>query len=66
MVKSMIQKLCRADFTKDNIVDDADFVQFAASYDSFITNSGDLTGDGTTDDADFVLFAGAYDQFLCP
>ena len=66
MVKTMIQKLCRADFTKDNVVDDADFVAFAGAYETLLTNVGDLTGDGTTDDADFVLFAAAYEQLLCP
>jgi murein tripeptide amidase MpaA len=65
MVKTMIQKLCRADFTKDNVVDDSDFVAFAAAYEKLTTNVGDLTGDGVTDDADFVLFAGAYAQLLC-
>lgn len=66
MVKAMIQKLCRADFTKDNFVDDSDFVAFAAAYEALVVNSGDLTGDGTTDDADFVLFAAAYEQLVCP
>lgn len=66
MVKTMIQKLCRADFTKDNIVDDSDFVAFAASYETLTTNTGDLTGDGITDDSDFVLFANAYSQLVCP
>jgi murein tripeptide amidase MpaA len=66
MVKTMIQKLCRADFTKDNIVDDSDFVAFAASYETLTTNTGDLTGDGITDDSDFVVFANAYSQLVCP
>lgn len=66
MVKTMIQKLCRADFTKDNFVDDADFVAFADFYETLTTNAGDLSGDGITDDTDFVIFANAYSQLVCP
>ncbi|MBY0114133.1 MAG: hypothetical protein K2Y21_15055 [Phycisphaerales bacterium] len=66
MVKTMIQKLCRADFNKDNVVDDSDFVNFAVAYETLTTNACDLTGDGITDDADFVVFAAAYEQLICP
>lgn len=58
-------KFCPADFTGDCLVDDSDFVIFAASYAAFTDTRADLNGDGFTDDTDFVLFAQAYDQFTC-
>ncbi|MBS0187046.1 MAG: esterase-like activity of phytase family protein [Planctomycetes bacterium] len=57
---------CPADLTDDGIVDDADFVRFAASYDLLLDPVGDLNQNGATDDDDFVLFAGAYDALVCP
>ncbi|MBX3379381.1 MAG: phosphatase PAP2 family protein [Phycisphaeraceae bacterium] len=65
---------CVADLTTDGLVEDADFVMFAAQYDAYdcatsaMANgcSGDLNSDGVVDDADFVLFATAYDEYLCP
>ncbi len=67
--------LCTADLTCDLQVDDADFVQFAAAYDTLICPSGnpgepafcpgDLNQDNQVDDADFVIFAAAYDALLC-
>ena len=65
---------CPADFNCDEMVEDADFVVFADSYDVFDCSEGampqncaaDINGDGFVDDADFVLFATAYDAFECP
>lgn len=61
--------LCPADFNCDNLVDDADFVQFAASYNELVIPPADpkcdLNGDGLVDDADFVLFVIAYNNLLC-
>lgn len=57
---------CPADLNNDNVVDDADFVLFAAAYDQFLTMAADINGDGVTDDLDFVLFAQAYDLLNCP
>ncbi|MBX3390299.1 MAG: hypothetical protein KF691_12695 [Phycisphaeraceae bacterium] len=67
--------LCTSDLTCDLVVDDADFVQFAAAYNDLICPGGtpgvpdfcpgDLNYDGFVDDADFVIFAAAYDQLLC-
>jgi len=62
---------CPADLTFDRAVDDADFIQFAADYNSFDCAAmapncpADLTGDGVVDDADFAAFAAAYDAFEC-
>ncbi|MBX3380033.1 MAG: hypothetical protein KF805_08045 [Phycisphaeraceae bacterium] len=63
-----------ADFTGDAMVDDADFVVFAAGYnildcfDPAMTPDcpADLNGDGFVDDADFVIFAAAYNALVCP
>lgn len=61
--------LCAADFNCDNVVDDADFVQFVASYNELVIPPADpkcdLNGDGIVDDADFVLFVNAYNALLC-
>lgn len=67
--------LCRADLVTDGVVDDSDFVEFAAAYNELMCPGGmpgtipfcpgDLNQDGMVDDADFVLFSAAYDQLLC-
>lgn len=65
---------CIADIVIDGVVEDADFVLFAAQYDAFDCALGampedcsaDLNSDGVVDDTDFVLFATAYDAYLCP
>ncbi|MBX3380425.1 MAG: hypothetical protein KF805_10040 [Phycisphaeraceae bacterium] len=56
---------CDADFTGDNVVDDADFVIFVNAYNELLDARCDLNGDTVTDDADFVLFVAAYDTLLC-
>lgn len=69
--------LCRADLTGDRMVDDADFVEFAAAYETLVcpgTRSvrheegcpADFNGDGVVDDGDFVEFASAYNELVCP
>ena len=65
---------CPADLNSDGLVDDADFVIFAAAYnvldclDPSMASGclADLTVDGVVDDADFVVFAAAYNELLCP
>lgn len=57
---------CPADMNLDGVVDDSDFVSFAAAYDEYTTLLGDFNNDGFTDDADFVVFASAYDSLTCP
>ncbi|MGH7244104.1 MAG: hypothetical protein ACREJD_11875 [Phycisphaerales bacterium] len=65
---------CAADMNSDWQVDDADFVQFANSYDILDCSApsmalrcpADINRDGMVDDADFVAFASAYDQLICP
>lgn len=65
---------CPADLNGDELVEDADFVIFATSYNILDCADpsmpagcpGDLNFDGFVDDADFVIFAGAYDQLVCP
>ena len=65
---------CRADLNGDNVVDDADFVLFAAAYNILDCADpsmpagcpADLNGDGFVDDADFVIFVGAYNELVCP
>ncbi|MBL8876140.1 MAG: esterase-like activity of phytase family protein [Phycisphaerae bacterium] len=61
-----VDSTCPADLNEDGIVDDADFIRFAQSYDLLLDPVGDLNLDEATDDQDFVLFASAYDQLLCP
>ncbi|MFO0859867.1 MAG: hypothetical protein U0570_04860 [Phycisphaerales bacterium] len=64
---------CQADFTCDNVVDDSDFVVFAAAYnvldcaDPAMAAScpADLNGDGLVDDSDFVVFVAAYNNLGC-
>ncbi|MBS0187672.1 MAG: hypothetical protein JSS51_06355 [Planctomycetes bacterium] len=60
---------CAADLNNDGMVDDADFVLFAARYNELLTpgayRPGDLNGDSVCDDADFVLFVAAYNDLLC-
>ncbi|MBL8875973.1 MAG: hypothetical protein JNM86_09285 [Phycisphaerae bacterium] len=64
---------CQPDMTCDNVVDDADFVVFAAAYNVLdCADAGmalgcpaDLNGDGLVDDADFVLFVAAYNNLGC-
>ncbi len=65
---------CPGDLNNDGLVDDSDFVIFAAAYDILdcadpSMPSGclaDLSGDGAVDDSDFVMFVGAYNDLLCP
>ncbi len=66
--------VCPGDLLADGVVDDLDFVKFAAAYDLLdcfaaampIGCDADLTQDGFVEDSDFVVFAGAYDDFVCP
>lgn len=69
---------CQADITRDNLVDDADFLVFAAQYNNLLCSpepdewvlphhcSADLNRDSVVDDSDFSLFVNAYDELLCP
>jgi len=65
---------CPADLNADTVVDDADFVLFAAAYNLLLCSDpamasgcpADLNKDGVVDDADFVIFAAAYNELLCP
>jgi hypothetical protein len=64
---------CPADLNGDGVVDDADFVLFAAAYNLLYCSNAampekcpaDLNNDGYVDDTDFPIFAIAYDQLLC-
>lgn len=65
---------CPGDLNHDGLVEDSDFVIFAAAYDRLLCIDAimpvgcpaDLNRDAAVDDTDFVLFAAAYDQLLCP
>lgn len=65
--------VCSGDLTCDRVVDDSDFVLFAASYDTLLCEDplmlagcpADLNGDGIVDDDDFSLFVTAYDTLQC-
>lgn len=63
---------CPADFNNDDVVDDADFVYFAAAYNDLVCPEppamcpADLNGDGIVEDSDFVIFVAAYNELLCP
>lgn len=64
-----LDRSCPGELTFDAIVDDSDFVVFAAEYDGFICSEGcraDFNRDGFVSDDDFVIFAAAYDAFRCP
>ncbi len=56
---------CDCDLNGDTLVDDSDFVIFAAAYNNLLDTFGDFNFDNLTDDSDFVIFAQAYDQLLC-
>ena len=64
--------ICRCDFDANGVVDDSDFVIFAAAYDQFTCDPApapciaDINQDGFVDDTDFVTFASEYDRFVCP
>lgn len=65
---------CPADLNADTVVDDADFVVFAAAYNLLLCSDpamgagcpADLNNDDVVDDVDFVIFAAAYNELLCP
>ncbi|MBX3379626.1 MAG: matrixin family metalloprotease [Phycisphaeraceae bacterium] len=65
---------CIGDLNLDGLVEDFDFVVFAAAYNILDCEDptmpagcpSDLNGDGFVDDADFVLFAAAYNELICP
>jgi len=65
---------CPADINGDGIVDDADFVLFAAAYDLLDCSDpgmpsgcpSDIDADALVDDVDFVLFVAGYDALVCP
>ena len=69
-----LRAVCPGDLNNDGIVDDADFVSFAAQYDILDCADGampgycraDINNDGLVEDVDFVLFVQAYDQLVCP
>ena len=64
---------CLPDLSADRVVDDADFVLFAASYNKLLCDDpaqpvdcpADFNADGFVDDQDFSLFAAAYNAFAC-
>lgn len=66
--------VCPGDLNNDGLVDDADFVSFAAQYDVLDCADpampgycrADINNDGLVEDVDFVLFVQAYDQLVCP
>lgn len=65
---------CPADLNGDGLVDDEDFVIFAAAYNILYCGEAvmpekcpaDLTNDGYVLDDDFVSFVPAYNDLLCP
>lgn len=61
-----VDSTCPADLNEDGVVDDADFIRFAQSYDLLLDPVGDLDLNETSDDEDFVLFSAACDALVCP
>jgi hypothetical protein len=69
-----VSNSCVGDINTDGVVDDTDFVIFAAAYNILdctdpampATCPSDLNNDGFVDDTDFVIFAAAYNELLCP
>ncbi|MBX3390240.1 MAG: hypothetical protein KF691_12400 [Phycisphaeraceae bacterium] len=66
----IVRPPCPCDLNADDVVDDADFILFAAEYDKFTvppaSSAADFNNDGVVDDLDFVIFNSAYTAFLCP
>ena len=66
--------VCLGDLNSDGMVEDADFVDFARSYELLVCSDGnmpvgcpaDFNNDTVVDDADFSLFAQGYDVLVCP
>lgn len=63
--------LCNLSGDSAGIVDDSDFMIFAAAYDLMLLPDGanpsaDLDRDGVVNDSDFSVFVGAYDLGQCP
>lgn len=60
---------CGGDLTRDGLVDDQDFQDFASAYDAFVCPppgcAADMNADGFVDDEDFQVFAIQYDTVLC-
>jgi hypothetical protein len=73
IVNNMFAIPCPADLYHDTVVDDLDFVEFAAAYnvldcaDVSMTPgcAADLNNDNFVDDADFLIFVVAYNAVLC-
>lgn len=71
---SAASKVCLADFNADELIDDADFVDFARAYDTLVCDDpamttgcpADFNNDTIVDDVDFVSFVVAYTELLCP
>ena len=69
-----VSNSCVGDINTDGVVDDTDFVIFAAAYNILdcadpampATCPADLNKDGFVDDTDFVIFAAAYNDLICP
>lgn len=63
---------CPANLTRgwDQVVDDQDFVEFVAAYQTVMSPpanpDADLNRDGVVNDTDFSLFALLYDGVFCP
>lgn len=65
--------ICPSDLNCDNVINDSDFVVFAAAYNLLDCLDpamaagcpADINRDGFVDDNDFVIFVNAYDQLLC-
>ncbi len=65
--------VCPADLNSDDLLDDSDFVLFAAAYDLLdcadpaipVGCPADLNGNSFMDDTGFVAFADAYSEMLC-
>jgi hypothetical protein len=52
------------DMNSDGAVDNDDFVLFNASYQAFVSLTGDLNGDGFVDDTDYVMFVGCFSNLF--
>lgn len=69
-----ISSICLGDLNQDRVVDDADFLIFAAAYDALLCSDptmpagcpSDFDKNGIVDDMDFQLFVVSYDLATCP
>lgn len=73
VLSALLERDCPSDLNRDDLVDDADFVAFVASYNVLDCADpampadcpADFNNDHVVDDADFIAFIAAYNELVC-